>query len=65
MADAQSILDSHNRLCVVVSSALGSTQDQSLALGSEIEGVLQLANEVRQLILIVQPVALIPLIYLT
>ena len=63
MADAHLILNSYNQLCLVVSPAPGPTQDQSqlLALGGKIEEMLRLANEVRQLIFIVQPVVLTPL----
>ena len=48
MADGQQVLDSHNRLCLAVSSALGSIRDPSqlLALKSEVEGMLQLLDEV-------------------
>ena len=48
MADTQLILDSHNRLCLAVSSALGSMQGppQLLALKSEVEEMSQRLNEV-------------------
>jgi len=54
MADTQLLLNSHNRLCLTVSSALGSTRDlsQLLVLKSEAEEMLQLVNEVRHSILI-------------
>ena len=53
MADTQSILNSHNQLCLTVSSALGSTEDplQLLVLKREVEGVLRLVNEVRNSVL--------------
>ena len=49
MTDPQSTLDSHNQLCLDVSSALGETQglSQLMRLRSEVEEVLQLVNEVR------------------
>ena len=49
MADTESILGSHNRLCQTVLSALVSMEDPSqlLALKCEVEGMLQLLNEVR------------------
>ena len=48
MADTQSILNSHNQLCLAVSSALGSMQGllQLLALKSEVEEMSQQLNEV-------------------
>jgi len=49
MPDTQSILASHNRLCLIVSSVLGSTQElpQLLALKGEVEEMVMLVNEVR------------------
>ena len=55
MSETQAILDSHNQLCLAVSSALGSTQDPSqlLVLRSEVEEAVQLLDEVRRCILVV------------
>ena len=55
MADTQTILDAHNRLCLTVSSALGSVGDlsQLLTLKSEVEGMRQSLNEVCHSILII------------
>ena len=49
MADTQLVLDSHNQLCLAVSSALGSTQtlQQLSALKREVEEMLQRLNKVR------------------
>jgi len=49
MPDSQSILDAHNRLCLIVSSGLHPTQELSrlLALKSEAVEMLRLLNEVR------------------
>ena len=49
MPDTHPILDAHNRLCLLVSSALGATYELSrlLALKGEVEEMLRLVNEVR------------------
>ena len=62
MADPQSALNSHNQLCLIVSSALGEMPGlpQLLGLKSEVEEMLQLLNEVRQSTLIAHPVMLMP-----
>ena len=50
MAEPQEILDAHNRLCLMVSSALGSTEDfsQLPALKSEVMRMRQTLDEVRK-----------------
>ena len=49
MVDIQLTLDSHNQLCLTLSSVLGSTREPSqlLTLRSEVEEMLELVNEVR------------------
>ena len=62
MADPQSTLNSHNQLCLIVSSALGEMPglSQLPRLKSEVKEMLQLVNKVRQCTLIAHPVTLMP-----